>query len=304
MSILKYIAVTGICILWLSCGPGRSGVQSEKNKNRGKIPEAGLIADKLDTLKYRLTDIPENQEFLLKGVIETKVKMIPNPDEAELTLSVPAEIELSAKLKKIGNSGKMTNFHWTLKNLAIYSPGPGVRLDYLSDKSGPHLRPQLKQLSSLLNKQIPIQVSEMGRVSLVDSARFPESESVSKQENDDLRNKLLRLIGYFFPEYPDKTPGYGDTYSSMTPFHGSYRLDSMTRDRKQLLIIPHILKIKDKQLVRSFLKGWLLVDYESGMMTKSFVEKTEKRQMIYKGIQSLFEIRVLLELNISRLSSQ
>ncbi|MHA1660028.1 MAG: hypothetical protein ACTSUT_13015 [Promethearchaeota archaeon] len=273
--------------------------KKEKEPNRSEKPETGLKPDVPVLLQYSFEKIPDTKVYEYNASIDIDIKIIPDQKENEKYLELKSDIILSGTLIKtgIGENGKAL-FDFKINKLDINIPGPGVAIDYKSENNEKYLNPQIKQLDDLVAKNIPISITKYGKVN-IDTDKFLTSHNNLSSISKESIEKIRVIIGYFFLQLPEKEIKIGSPFKSELPFKGEYKIDSLTKDSDYILIIPEIMKNPNKNLISSFLKGWIFVE-NTGMLKRNYLQLTEKKYMVYNEIKSLVEKRILIDFEMTK----
>ena len=298
MLIKKIILLFLLLVFLFSCAKKEIIEEKhEKGPNRSEKPETGLKPDVPVLLQYSFEKIPDTKIYEYNGSIEIDIKIIPDQKENEKYLELSSDIILSGTLKKtgLGENGKAL-FDFRINKLDINIPGPGVAIDYKSENNEKYLNPQIKQLDNLVGKNIPISITKYGIVN-IDTDKFLTSHNNLSGISKESIEKLRVIIGYLFLQFPEKEIKIGIPFKSELPFKGEYKIDSLTKDSDSILIIPEITKKLDKNLISSFLKGWVFIE-NTGMLKRNYLQLTEKKYMVYNEIKSMVEKRILIDFEI------
>ena len=295
----KVILLFVIMMFFLSCAEKENNKKSvDIEKKRDEKPEAGFKPDKPVLLEYSFDKITDGKVFNLSGNIEIKTKIIPDPKEEKQYIELHSNISFNGKLVKTGfNKENNYLFDFKINELKINSPGSGVAFDYNSKIDQKFLNPQIKKFDQFVGIDIPLKISKSGNIVVDIEKFFLKHEALREKLNNEDLEKIKTIVSYYFLNYPERSIQVDETFTSNSPFNGEYLIDSLTEDNKYTLIIPKKIKMSEK-VISSSLKGWMFIDNSTGLLKKSLLKHTEKKNISHNDIKLLININMKINLKI------
>ncbi len=285
--------------LLFSCSDSLKEDKDKEIKERSKKPYTDIKLDTPILLEYSFQKVPDNKSIILNGEIDIELKIIPDVKDEDKFFVFTADFDFKATMIKI-KTGENNNALFSFKIDELSIDIPNLRVDYQSKYVDKYLNPQIKKINLLVKKVIPVQVSEFG-VIRIDTAGFFEKHANLKQKiTDEHLEKIRLIIGYFFLKYPKKPKKAEESFYSATPFPANYMIDSLTKDKTGILIIPKgVTKNIDKDTIASFIKGWIMIDKSTGFLKKNFLQFVKKKYMKSNKLKFLVEEKIIIDLSIS-----
>jgi len=285
--------------LFFSCSESVKEDKDKEIKERSKKPYTEIKPNTPVLLEYSFQKIPDNKSIIFNGEIDIELKIIPNVKEVDSFFVFTADFDFKATMVKIKTGeNNDTLFSFKIDELSINIPD--LRVDYKSKYVDEYLNFQIKKINLLVKKVIPVQISEFGVIRIDTAGFFGKYANLKQKITDEHLEKVRLIIGYFFLKYPKEPKKTGESFYSATPFAANYMIDSLTKNKVSVLIVPNgVNKNIDKDTIASFIKGWIMVDKSTGFLKKSFLQFVEKKYMKLDKLKSLVEKKIIIDLSIT-----
>jgi hypothetical protein len=299
MKRLSLFVILLFVALLFSCSESVKEDKVKEIKERNKKPHTEIKPDTPILLKYFFEKIPDNKSIILNGEIDIELKIVPNAKDVDKFFVFTADFDFKATMVKIKTGeNNDTLFSFKIDELSIDIPD--LRVNYQSKYVDKYLNFQIKKINLLVKKVIPVQISEFGVIRIYTPGFFEKYSNLKQKITNEHLEKIRLIISYFFLKYPKEPKKIEEYFYSATPFKANYMIDSLTKNKTSILIIPNgVNKNTDKDTIASFIKGWIMIDKSTGFLKKNFLQLVEKKYIKLNKLKSLVEKKIIINLSIT-----